>query len=83
MSRIVSGFGLERVDDLVPDGRRRLTEGARRGVGHRDKGTRRHMRSYDDEGLDCGAGGPWQARRRWKTTAQGAMGLWVRGVGAR
>ncbi len=62
--RIVTGFGSERVEDLVADERRREAEGARRGVARREEGTRGHMTSFGGEDLDRAAGGPWQAGRR-------------------
>ena len=62
--RIVTGFGSERVEDLVADERRREAEGARRGVARREEGTRGRMTSFGGEDLDRAAGGPWQAGRR-------------------
>ena len=63
-SRIVTGFGRERVDDVAAQESRREAEGVRRGVARRDEGTRGRMTSLGGEDLDRGAGGPWQARRR-------------------
>ncbi len=62
--RIVTGFGSERVEDLVADERRREAEGARRGVARREEGTRGRMTTFGGEDLDRAAGGPWQAGRR-------------------
>ncbi len=62
--RIVTGFGSERVEDLVADERRREAEGARRGVARREEGTRGRMTTFGGEDLDRAAGGPWQSGRR-------------------
>ena len=63
-SRIVTGFGAGRVNDLAADERRREAEGAQRGVARREEGTRGRMTTFGGDDLDRAAGGPWQARRR-------------------
>ena len=61
---IVSGFGSERVDDVVADETRRIAEGARRGDKRRQDGTRGRMTDSTGADLDRGAGGKWHAGRR-------------------
>ena len=63
-ARIVTGFGSERVDDVVADERRRVAEGAWRGDHRREEGTRGRMTSFGGEELDRAAGGAWHAGRR-------------------
>ena len=62
--RIVTGFGSERIDDVVADERRRVAEGARRGDQRREDGARGRMTSYEGEDLDRGQGGAWHVGRR-------------------
>ena len=63
-SRIVSGFGDGRVDDVAADEARRIAEGARRGDARRNEGTRGRMTDFSGADLDRGAGGAWHAGRR-------------------
>ena len=62
--RIVTGFGLARIDDVVADEQRRVNEGARRGDQRREAGTRGRMTTYSGEDLDRSAGGAWRSGRR-------------------
>ena len=62
--RIVTGFGSERIDDVVADEQRRLVEGARRGDQRREDGARGRMTSFEGQDLDRGVGGAWHAGRR-------------------
>lgn len=62
--RIVTGFGSERVDDVVADERRRIAEGAQRGRQRSDAGVRGRMTTYGGEDLDRSAGSAWHAGRR-------------------
>ena len=62
--RIVTGFGEERVDDVVADERRRIDEGARRGRRRNQEGTRGRMVGFDGQELDRSAGSAWHAGRR-------------------
>ena len=63
-SRIVTGFGHERVDDLAADEARRIAEGARRGDARRNEGTRGRMTDFTGDDLDRGAGGAFRLGRR-------------------
>ena len=63
-SRIVSGFGDERVDDVAADEVSRIAAGARRGGERRNEGTRGRMTDFSGADLDRGAGGAWHAGRR-------------------
>ena len=63
-SRIVSGFGPGRVDDVVGEQEQREQEALRRARRRRDEGTRGAMRGLGGEALDRGAGGAWRAGPR-------------------
>ena len=63
-SRIVTGFGHERVDDLAADEARQIAEGARRGDARRNEGTRGRMTDFTGDDLDRGAGGAFRLGRR-------------------
>ena len=63
-SRIVSGFGDERVDDVAADEANRIAAGAGRGDARRNEGTRGRMTDFTGADLDRGAGGAWHAGRR-------------------
>ena len=62
--RIVTGFGEERVEDVLADEARRVAEGVRRGERRRDEGVRGRMRDMGDQDLDRSAGGAWHLGRR-------------------
>ncbi len=62
--RIVTGFGEERVEDVLADEARRVAEGVRRGQWRRDEGVRGRMRDMGDQDLDRSAGGAWHLGRR-------------------
>ena len=62
--RVVTGFGMERVDDVLEDERRRISEGAERGDRRREAGDRGRMRDLHGGDLDRSAGGAWHAGRR-------------------
>ena len=63
-SRIVTGFGAERVEDVAADEARRLQEGAQRGSHRRDTGERGRATDLYGNALDRSAGGAWHAGRR-------------------
>ena len=63
-SRIVTGFGSERVDDVTADEARRIADGVRRGVQRRETGSRGRMTDYSGADLDRSAGGAWHVGRR-------------------
>ena len=62
--RIVSGFGRERVDDVVSQEQLREHEAMVRASRRSAEGTRGRMTGFSGEDLDRAAGGPWQAGRR-------------------
>ena len=62
--RIVTGFGNERVDDVVADEARRVEGGVHRAARRREEGERGRMRDWDNNDLDRGAGGAWHTGRR-------------------
>jgi hypothetical protein len=63
-ARVVTGFGVERVEDVLAHERRREVEGVRRGSERREAGERGRARDLENRDLDRGAGGPWQAGGR-------------------
>jgi hypothetical protein len=63
-ARVVTGFGVERVEDVLAHERRREVEGVRRGSQRREAGERGRARDLENRDLDRGAGGPWQAGGR-------------------
>ena len=63
-SRIVTGFGRERVEDVAQHARRMDSEGVRRGVRRRDEGTRGRMTGFGGEDLDRAVGRAWQLGSR-------------------
>jgi hypothetical protein len=63
-SRIVTGFGSERVDDVAADETRRIADGARRGDQRREDGSRGRMTDFSGTDLDRSAGGAWRIDRR-------------------
>ena len=63
-SRVVTGFGDERIDDVIGDEEQRWAEGARRGNVRRETGTRGRMRDLAGQDLDRSAGSAWHAGRR-------------------
>ena len=62
--RIVTGVGLERVENVPADERRRNSEGARRGRRRSDEGTRGMMVGFEGQQLDRSAGVAWHVGRR-------------------
>ena len=63
--RIVSGFGVGRVEDVAADEARRIAEGARRGDRRRESGEIGRMTHFmSGRDLDRGAGGAWHLGRR-------------------
>ena len=63
-SRIVSGFGDGRVDDVVRQQEQRELEGQVRARRRREEGTRGDMIGFSGEALDRGAGAAWRAGPR-------------------
>ena len=62
--RIVTGFGGERVGDVVSQEEVRESEALVRAARRREEGIRGRMTGFDGEDLDRGAGGAWRAGRR-------------------
>ena len=62
-SRVVSGFGEERVEDVAGDEERRCREGILRAARRRESGERGRARDFQDRDLDRGCGGAWRLGR--------------------
>ena len=58
-SRIVTGFGSERIEDVIGDEEQRWADGARRGNIRREAGARGRMRDLAGHDLDRSAGSAW------------------------
>ena len=62
-TRIVSGFGAERCDDVDAQRRRLDQEESARSVVRIDNWQRGRVRDFQDRDIDRGLGGAWQAGR--------------------
>ena len=62
--RIVTGFGSERVEDVVLQEEVRESEAMVRAARRREEGSRGRMTGFSGEDLDRAAGGAWRAGRR-------------------
>ena len=63
-SRIVTGFGGERIDDVAADEVRRVEAGVRRAAHRREENERGRMRDWHDNDLERSAGGAWHMGKR-------------------